>query len=236
VALVSVLVVGASGGIIATTTDRAPRGTFRFIERTASGRPVRWNPCEPIRYAVNLTVAPTGALEDLQEAIRRVSKATGIPFVYEGDNGMTVGDQVEAGYTRHGGGDWLPVLVDWLPHDEFTTWDPRQGVVAFAHPQPGSASLAGQYVSGIVVVDADAGLSPGFGFRSSDGLVLQHELGHLIGLAHVSDPDEIMYASARFVGNPIADWGPGDREGLRELGVDAGCLRPAESAFSTTTP
>jgi hypothetical protein len=238
VAVVFLLLVGASGGIIATTADRAPRGTFRFLERTASGGPVRWNPCEPIHYAANLTDAPAGALEDLQAAVRRVSDATGISFAYEGETGSTVGFQVHAGYfvTDREGGAWLPVLVDWLPHEEFLTWDPRQGVVAFAHPETGSSRFEGQYVSGIVVVDGEAGLPPGFEFRFSEGLVLQHELGHLVGLAHVSDPGEIMYASERLEGNPIRDWGPGDRQGLRELGADAGCLPPADSAFMAPSP
>jgi hypothetical protein len=234
-AIVILALVVASGGILVGFGRPAPsQGTFRFIERTATGAPVRWNPCEPIHYVVNLADAPEGALGDLRGAITRVSKATGIRFTYEGETDATVEFQTHAGYYTQTveGGHWLPVLVIWLTHEEFTNWVTQEGVVAFAHPEPGSTDFDGQYVSGLVVVDAEAGLPIGFDQRYSDGLVLMHELGHLIGLAHVSDPNELMYTSQRVAGNPIDDWGPGDREGLRELGRDAGCLPAAESAFS----
>jgi hypothetical protein len=236
-ALIAVVVVAlvASSGVALVFSDPAPpRGTFRFLARSAAGLPVRWNPCEPIHYATNLADAPAGALEDLQGAIRQVSRATGIAFAYDGETGVTLEFQNHNGYfisTREGG-EWLPVLVTWLPHDEFLTWASQQGAVAFAYPRPGSSELEDQYVSGVVVVDAGAGLPSGFDYRFSDGLVLMHELGHLVGLAHVSDPNELMYTSQRLPGHAIDDWGPGDLEGLRELGRNAGCLRTAETAFT----
>jgi hypothetical protein len=235
--LIAVVVVGlvASSSVVFVFSEPAPpRGTFRFLRRTAAGLPVRWNPCEPIHYATHLTDAPASALEDLQVAIRRVSRATGIEFAYDGETDVTLDFQYHHGYfiTTMEGGSWLPVLVTWLPDDEFHTWAPQAGAVAFALPRPGSAELEDQYVSGVVVVDAEAGLPAGFDYRYSDGLVLMHELGHLVGLAHVSDPNELMYTSQRLPGHAIEDWGPGDLEGLRELGRAAGCLRTAETAFT----
>ena len=49
--------------------------------------------------------------------------------------------------------------------------------------------------------------------------VIQHELGHVMGLDHVSDPRELMYTE----GSPAqtTNWGPGDRRGLHELGSGA---------------
>ena len=49
-----------------------------------AGTPTRWNPCDPIHYVVNATLAPPGSIEDVHEAVRRVSAATGIAFDYEG--------------------------------------------------------------------------------------------------------------------------------------------------------
>lgn len=232
-AVVLVVLLTISGVGIVFVADQAPsRGTFRFLDRTAAGLPVRWNPCEPIHYAANLEDAPAGALEDLQAATRRVSEATGIEFVYDGETESSVGFQTRAGYivSTMEGGRWLPVLVIWVSHEEFTVWDAHQGVIAFAHPEPGPADLADQYVSGLIVVDAEAGLPSGFDDRFSDGLVLMHELGHLVGLGHVSDPNELMFTSQRLPGNPISDWGPGDLEGLRELGREAGCLTPVRTS------
>ena len=56
-----------------------PRGPgFLFLDRTDQGTPTRWDPCEPIHYVVNAELAPPGSIEDVHEAVRRVSAATGI--------------------------------------------------------------------------------------------------------------------------------------------------------------
>ena len=44
-----------------------------------------------------------------------------------------------------------------------------------------------------------------------------------MGLDHVKDPDQLMY-SGKFPTFGLHDFGPGDLEGLRRLGTDAGCL------------
>ena len=87
--------------------SRGPRRTrgpgFLFLDRTEQGTPTRWNPCDPIHYVVNATLAPPGSIEDVHEAVRRVSAATGIEFDYEGttDEEATIyRDGVPAGPIR----------------------------------------------------------------------------------------------------------------------------------------
>jgi hypothetical protein len=53
---------------------------FLFLDRTDAGDPTRWNPCEPIHYVVNASLAPPGSIEDVHEAVDMISRATGIPF------------------------------------------------------------------------------------------------------------------------------------------------------------
>ncbi|HEY5185464.1 MAG TPA: matrixin family metalloprotease [Actinomycetes bacterium] len=48
-----------------------------------------------------------------------------------------------------------------------------------------------------------------------------HELGHAAGLAHVSDPAEVMYP--RLQSPPLSGYGPGDLGGLAILGKRSGC-------------
>ena len=42
---------------------------FQFLDRTDEGVPTRWNPCQPIRYVVNASLAPQGSIADVHEAI-----------------------------------------------------------------------------------------------------------------------------------------------------------------------
>jgi hypothetical protein len=44
--------------------------------------------------------------------------------------------------------------------------------------------------------------------------VIMHELAHVLGLAHVNSPFELMYE--RNLG--LTQYGPGDRQGLARLG------------------
>jgi hypothetical protein len=50
--------------------------------------------------------------------------------------------------------------------------------------------------------------------ESEERAILLHELGHVLGLAHVEDPNELMYDDN--IG--LRDFGPGDLKGLAKLG------------------
>ena len=54
-----------------------------------------------------------------------------------------------------------------------------------------------------------------------------HELGHLMGLGHVRSLGEIMHPS----GGGVVDLGPGDLEGLHQLGASGGCVSVPEPSI-----
>ena len=78
-------------------------------------------------------------------------------------------------------------------------------------------------VTGQVVLNAArTDLRPGFGDRADSwGAVLVHELGHVLGLAHVTDTTQMMSAAP---GRGPIELGAGDRAGLARIGAGAGCL------------
>lgn len=208
-------------------TPRKVDGKYRFIRTAVGGGPVRWDPCTTITYAINTgAVAPNAVRPDLKEAIRRVTAATGIEFRYVG----TTDETFFSAFRRmryHGVIRRAKVIMVWVDHEAYQSildrlGDPRP-VIAFARPMAGLYTHRDQYLGGVVVIDADATSVPGFGFRFARGLVLLHELGHIIGLDHVRDRDQLMYSGP----NPnlrLRGFGVGDREGLRQLGEEAGCF------------
>jgi hypothetical protein len=77
------------------------------------------------------------------------------------------------------------------------------------------------YVTGWVAINADDPNPPGFSFPGQQGPVILHELGHLMGLGHVRTRGELMHPA----GGGVVDFGPGDLEGLRQVGAEGGCLQ-----------
>src|SRR6478736_5981808 len=189
--------VSAREPVLATATPTASAAHYAFLSRV--GHPgaaiARWNPCSgPIGYRVNLAQAPRGALADVQGAVARVSAATGLRFRYLGTTSVVPsstdsGPAYPAGTSL--GAAWVTGRVD----DRGRAW--------------------GQVVEGAVVVDATQHAEPGFGtaVRGTRGRMLMHELGHAVGLGHVSDRAQVMYP----VDSGPAVWGAGDRAGLRVL-------------------
>ena len=200
-------------------------GSFRFLERVG-GAPVRWDPCETITYAVNDAGVTSPVRPDLKEALRRVTRATGIRFRSVG----TTRETFIRAYQRmryEGVIRKAELILIWVDHDSYLGIlqqlnDPRPSI-AFAKTMAGLFAHQDQYFGGIVVMDADATATRGFGYRYAHGSVLLHELGHIMGLDHVRDPDQLMY-SGRHPNFSVRTFGPGDLEGLRRLGMDAGCL------------
>lgn len=200
-------------------------GSFKFLERVG-GAPVRWDPCERITYAVNTRGATSPVRADLGEVLRRVTGATGIEFRSVG----TTEETFFRAYLRmryRGVIRNAALILIWVDHDDYRAilrrlHDPRPSI-AFAKTMAGLYANQDQYFGGIVVVDADATAGRGFGGRYAHGSVLLHELGHIIGLDHVKDPHQLMY-SGHHTHVRLRGFGPGDLEGLRRLGTDAGCL------------
>ncbi len=198
---------------------------YAFLDARRGGcLPVRYNPCEPIRYVVNAALAPPGTVDDLHAAVRMVEEATGLTFVNEGQTDEeAVGNRLIFQPQRYGNR-WAPILVTW-GHGERFRMEPT-------NPAGGqSFQVEGTYVSGVLIVNVDAVAqdhnrsrpASGFGEGTTWGRVFIHELGHIVGLGHVARSDQIMFPELG-VQAGRAEFHAGDLAGLRLLGKDAGCL------------
>jgi len=190
---------------------------FAFIATVDGGRPVAWDPCRPIHLVVNAADAPPHGNELLRSAVAQVSAATGLRFVFDGPTTEAPSaDRATEDKVRYGDR-WSPVLVAWT--DPGTVPQLKGAVAGLAGPDGAPYIDADQqhWVSGSVDLDgpqlAGALRRPG-GWQVARAVVM-HELGHLVGLRHVPERSELMYADT----TGRTTFGPGDREGLRQLGL-----------------
>jgi hypothetical protein len=204
----------AATGSMTVTRTYTPRGGTAY--RNLAG-PARWDPCVAISYRVNPAQMPAGAMGDVKEAVRRVSEASGLRFVYAGATSYT---PYRKGSEALATGD---LTIAWATPRTV----PRLAgnTIGLGGYGPGLDRGAWeQILDGYVVLDSTAkvpGRFAGGGHRSTRGSLLLHELGHAIGLDHVDDKRQVMYP---LILPQAAQYASGDLRGLAAVGASQGCF------------
>jgi len=193
-------------------------GGYRFTTTQPydAERPVAFDPCRPVRYAVRPGGAVPGGEALVDDAVAELARVTGLVFerVADTDEEPAV-ERPTVQHDRYGPGA-VPVLVAWS--DE-RAWPPLTGLVAGV---AGSQWMdvgrpdSRRYVTGMVVLDGEQLTET---LEEKNGLsrvraVVLHELAHVVGLDHVPDPDALMHPHNR----DQAAFAEGDLRGLAALG------------------
>ncbi len=193
---------------------------------------MRWNPCEAIGFRANLNQAPAGALRDLKAALHRIGQASGLRFVYRGTT---------SGIPQSGGNSWYPtdtqIVVAWVRKGQSSMFDPYPGAAAVGGALSsggywdGNKTSVSKIIRGAVVIDKNMHFRGGFGKGYTQGDILLHELGHTMGLGHVTASKQIMYHQMT---RGAARLNKGDLGGLEKRGARLGCVTPIEFRTRTT--
>ncbi|MGH3346056.1 MAG: matrixin family metalloprotease [Nocardioides sp.] len=202
VTLILSLLVSDSGG------DDAPEHAFIAM---AGDHPVAYTSCRPIQVAVYPAGGPPGAVDLVRDAVARAASASGLELVVIGPFGGAAPNwNFEAAPVHRDD----PISVSW------------QDGGAIAELTDHTAGLGGsrvidypdgrrRLVAGTIALSIDYYRSlDESGDRAEQLAVLLHEIGHVLGLAHVDNPGELMNEDNL----GLTTYGPGDLEGLRRLG------------------
>ena len=205
---------------VALTRPTTPAPAFAF-STVLDGRPVRWDPCAPIRWTANTSQGPAGGLAVLQESVNRIAQLTGTTWTYVGPSSATA---ASGHLPKRSQEQYPPVLLGWTDaaRSDLLAGQPRAVLgmtrTAWFGVQRADGSKVAAIRTAVVALDRTDRL-PLRGRTSWKALVL-HELGHVMGLAHVADRNQLMAS----VLPPAADLQAGDVAGLSRLGSTRGCV------------
>lgn len=168
----------------------------------------RYNPCRAISWKFNRNGGYAASLDDVKGAFHRLAQATGLTFTYAGttsvvpssdrydrSTAITVGfvSSLSGNIAGRGGG-------TWSIHDGYE-----------------------EMVHGSLALDRSEHLRTGF-TSSGDatwGQIMEHELGHVLGLGHAAGSNQLMNGTASSRNHLM---GAGDLSGFRAVGLHAGCI------------
>ena len=185
------------------------RDSYEFMRvDPSSGDPVTWDHCSAIRYQVNPEGAPENWREVVEGAFNDIEANSEFVFL---DAGETRNRVLSGAYTP-GATRGEPVLIIWSSQGRMHSLQGDTiGLGGGAAIQVGGRM---RLVTGSIALDREAHSRPHDPMSTrAQQLVLEHEIGHVLGLDHVDDDRQLM--APAFGGQK--GLGPGDINGLEAL-------------------
>jgi len=223
-------------------TPPVSAGGNQYSVSYSHGQVVRWNPCSTITYAVNDRLAGTtpraraAALRDARGAMARAAAATGMTFSFVGTTSEVPKNTASQTWSKRQRA--ADIVIAWVTPRTSNLLD-RVGR-GYAAGTGGWVwkswrTSAGAYRvaigRGFAVLNSEQrhDFRPGFGSGVTRGALLLHEIGHALGLNHVSNTHEIMYPV--MLKRQSSGYKAGDRLGLARLGRAQGCMKVSRSVW-----
>ena len=186
-------------------------GEYAFLSvHPTTSEPIDFDPCRPVRYVVNPAGAPSDWRELVTAGIAHVEWASGLDFV---SAGTTTLRPFDPNRLDHALGE-QPVVIGFA--DEAEMPGLAGNVIGLGGGVPTSWNAThGYFGTGSIALDTEAFSGPSSGReRAFLQSVVDHELGHVVGLHHVDDPRQVMQSGP---GDHAYHYGPGDLEGFSIL-------------------
>lgn len=200
----------AADGARRSSGPRVRPSRYAFFPPNRRSRiAVSWDRDIPVTYLIAKSNARPHMFATIVEAFRRADVQTGIQFRYGGR--AATSEPV-------GTPDQPVVIVDFgtvRNHPRLASY--HGGVYAVGGPLLITNGERDVFIGGQVTIDVTTTRGIGTGFRDARlGATLLHEIGHVLGLAHVTAPRQMM-APANIRADINGWFHAGDLRGLRRL-------------------
>lgn len=209
------------GATATVTTATARVGRDYAFGSLLDGKPVRWNPCAPIRWTSSTARGPKEGLTVLKAAVAKIAATTGTTWVYAGEKSTV---PTSAYLPRSARATYPPVHIGWTDGaaSDLLRGKPKNvlGVTRtawFGVSYRGTSSAATR--AAVIALDRTDTL-PLRGPSSWSSVAL-HEIAHAFGLDHPTSAAQLMAAT---LPRNLAGLQAGDVAGLQKLGRSAGCV------------